>query len=87
MNHAVLEPLLVEEFELRADVDGQGPLAPADNDRPEEQMALVDQFPRERWPASSAPPIVRSAVEVSLSRRTASRSSSRSIRVLALDTV
>jgi hypothetical protein len=36
-----LQPALVEEFELRA--FRQRPLATADQDRPEEQMALVDQ--------------------------------------------
>ena len=48
MDDAVSEPALVEEVELSADVVGQGALAAAHHDRPEEQMALVDQPQSER---------------------------------------
>jgi len=43
MNHAVFEAALVQQFELQANVVGQGPLAASDQDGREEQMALVDQ--------------------------------------------
>ena len=43
INDAVCEPALVEELELSAELVGQRPLAAADHDRSEEQMALVDQ--------------------------------------------
>src|SRR6266496_100713 len=42
VNDAVSEPVLVEEFELRADVVRQCALAATHHDGPEEQMALVD---------------------------------------------
>jgi len=87
VNDAVSEPALIEKFELRADVVWQGALAASHHDRAQEQMALVNQPAPIAWPASSAPPTAMSAPEDCLSRRTASRSNSRSIRVLALDTV
>jgi hypothetical protein len=43
MYDAVSEPALVEEFELRVDVAWQCALAAAHHDRPEEQMALVNE--------------------------------------------
>ena len=48
VNHAVSEAALVEEFEPCADVVGQCALAAAHHDRPEEQLALVDQPESER---------------------------------------
>src|ERR1035441_10170270 len=48
MNDAVSDPALVEEFELSADLVPQCALAAAHHDRPEEQMALVDQPQSER---------------------------------------
>ena len=87
VNDAVSEPAFIEKFELRADVVSQGALAASHHDRAQEQMGLVDQ-PRADCVASElGTPIAMSATEDCLSCRTASRSNSRSIRVLALDTV
>jgi hypothetical protein len=87
MNDAVSEPALIEKLELRADGVWQGALAASQHDRAQEQMALVDQ-PRADCVASElGTPNCDVGPRDCLSRRTASRSNSRSIRVLALETV
>ena len=87
VNDAVSEPALIEKVELRTDVVCKGALAASHHDRAQEQMALVDQ-PRADCVASEfGTPDCDVGPEDCLSRRTASRSNSRSIRVLALDTV
>jgi hypothetical protein len=62
-------------------------LAPTHDDRPEEQMALVDHPRGNRPPGQLGTPIVISASEVSLSLRIVAGSKLGSIRVLTLDTV
>ncbi len=86
VNDAVPEAALIEKLESRADVVRQGSLAASYHDREQEHMARVDQPGADRL-AGEAPPTAMSALEDSLSRRAASRSNSRSIRVLALDAV
>ena len=88
VNDAVAKAALVEQFELGTDVVGQGALAAAHHDRAEEQMALVDQPLADRLAGELGtadrdvgPPSTPSAAG------SASASNSRSIRVLALDTV
>ena len=43
VDDAAAEAALVQQLELGADAVGQGALAAADEDRDEEQLALVDQ--------------------------------------------
>ena len=86
VDHAVAEAALVQELQPQADVVGEGPVAPADHDRREEQ---VDSSTSPAFSASAArpgPPTLRSAPAAAFSCRTASGSKSRSIRVLALET-
>jgi hypothetical protein len=86
VNDAVSEPALIEKFELNAHVVGQGALTASDHDRAQEQMALVHQPCADCMASELGAPIEMSALENCLSRRIASGSNSRSIRVLALDT-
>ena len=87
VNDAVSEPVLIEKLELRADVVCQRALAASDHDRAQEQMALVDHARADCVASELGTPDLMSALEDFLSRRSASRSNSRSIRVLALQTV
>ncbi len=87
VNDAVSEPALIEKFELRADVVWQGALAASHHDRAQEQMALVDEPRADCVAGELGTPDCDGGPEDCLSRRTASGSNSRSIRVLALDTV
>ena len=48
MHHAVAEPAFVDELELDVHVGRQRPVAATEDDRPDEQLALVDQTRLER---------------------------------------
>ena len=48
VDRAVREPALVHQVELESDAVGERPRAPADHDRRDEQVELVDQTGRER---------------------------------------
>ena len=87
MNDPASEPALIQEFELRTDVLRQCALAPTHDDRPEEQMALVDHPRGNRPPGQLGAPIAMSTSEVSLSLRIVAGSKLGSIRVLTLDAV
>ena len=87
MNDAVLEPALVEQFELRSDAVRQGAFAATHHDRAYEEKALVDQPGADRLAGEVATRDrdVGRRGQLQLSDRL--RSNSRSIRVLALDGV
>ena len=52
---AIAKAALVQEFDFGVDAGGQRALATADKDRPEEQMALVDQPLNDRLPGELRP--------------------------------
>ena len=80
VNDAVLEPAFIEEFELHVDVVLQHALAASHDDRAQTDGTRRPAPRRLPAPARARPPIAMSAVEDSFSCRTASGSSSRSIR-------
>jgi hypothetical protein len=87
VDHSADEAPLVEQLELHADAVREGPLAAPHDDRREEQVAFVDQPGPERLGGELGTAHGEVAGRRAFSRRTASGSKARSIRVLALDTV
>ncbi len=89
VDDAACEPALDREARVGARTSvRQGALAAAHHDRAEEQVALVDQPCTDRVAGELGAPDSRCRPsEDCLSRRRASRSNSRSIRVLTLDAV
>ena len=43
VNHAAFETAFVRQFELQADIAGEGPFAPSHHDGREEQVELIHQ--------------------------------------------
>jgi len=87
VNDPVAETTFVEQLELPADLVGKQLLADSYQERRDEQVALVHQPGPDPWAARPGPATVMSRADAALICRTASGSNSRSIRVLALDTV
>ncbi len=86
VDHAVVESSVVQQLEVESYASRQRRLAAADEDRAQQQHALVDQAVPEglgRDPRASDAQVRAGA---SLSRRTASGSNRRSILVRAVDT-
>jgi len=86
VHRAAGEAALAEQHQRHADVVGEGARAAAHHDRHEEQVQLVDLPRPDRLAGEVGPPTVMSRSAVAFRRRTASGSSSRSIRVPALAT-
>jgi hypothetical protein len=86
VNHTALETAFVQQFELQADVCGEGPFTISHHYGRDEQVALVYQPGPECLGGEVGPPTPMSRSACVFSRRNASGSKSRSIRVLALAT-
>jgi hypothetical protein len=85
LDGAVAEAALVDQLERHAHAVGQRPLPAADDDRRERNRWTSSTRPAaSASPASSGPPMSRSASASAFSRATASGSKARSIRVRAL---
>ena len=56
MNDAVVEAVLIEQFQLRPDVVRQGAFAPTNQDRAYEEMALIDEPGADRLAGEVAAP-------------------------------
>jgi len=87
VNHAAPETALVHQVEPHADVVGEGPFAASYHDRRYEQVALVDQSGRERLGGEAGAAYGEVTFRFYLHLPDGFGVNSRSIRVLALDTV
>lgn len=87
VNDAVSEPALIEKFELRSDVVWQGALAASHHDGVQEQMARVDQPRADCLAGELGTPDCDVGPRGLLEPPDGVSTNSRSIRVLALDTV
>ena len=86
VDRTIAEPSMVQQLEVESYAPRQRRLAAAHEHGAQEQHALIDQPVPERLRARAAPPMLRSALDVSLSFRTAAGSNCRSILVRAVDT-
>jgi hypothetical protein len=83
---AVVESVLVEELEVRADARWQGRFAAADDYGPDEQLVFVDHACRQRLGGQVRPADGEVAVAAAFSSWTVAGSKSRSRWVPAVDT-
>lgn len=86
MDRAVGEAALVAQLEVEAEIGGERALAGADDHGHESSWSSSTRPAASASAARPGPPTVRSWSAVSFSRRTAAGSSSRSSRVLAVET-
>jgi hypothetical protein len=87
VNHAVAETAFVQQLELEADLAGESLDAAAHHDGRDDEVDLVDQPGLDRLSGEIGTAHDQVAPADAFSCRTASGSNSRSIRVLALETV
>jgi len=86
VDHAVAEPALVQQFQLKVETGGQRVRPAAHDDGVEEEVQLVHQAGCERARREPRTPDGDVPPRTFFSRRTASGSNSRSSRVRALET-
>ena len=87
VDYGTVETPLVQQFELRAHVGRAGTACRPHRDGHHEQAQLVHQPGLERPGGEPGPPTLMSALARTSSRRSAAASKSRSILVLALETL